>query len=242
MGQTYLIRDQALGTGARKVYHLGLRAPGFAGTVQAEDSDGQRNGASIGGDTKWFINISPIETWAAEKEMKDFSSAMVAKAAAASPPGHALGMYVSPPSGKDNIVSQITPDSLPDNWLCYLPFFRAVLIDGAVYKALAPEAREALMRYVEYGGAVTVYNADENRIERRLMGSIQYQIPRFFPRASGPFPIMWDGRAPHWIHGAFLGSAGRLSLHGAHCRQQYRRADSGHLVLHHCRTVQLLLF
>lgn len=148
-----LIKDQEIAPQKDKIYNLALpmmKAP----SVEVVDSDGVRIFAGSGWDFKDFLNICDVSGWASEEEIKIFT-----------------GDYSK---SSPNAVSQLEPDILPDNWLCYTPF-QAVFIKESIYNYLDFPEKEALLQWVDSGGCLIVYGSDQNKEINQMLGTIRFQ-------------------------------------------------------------------
>lgn len=84
--------------------------------------------------------------------------------------------HSSPPSSPRELVSQMEPASLPENWACYLNF-SAVFLSDSTFKALKPEESEALLTWTRMGGFLLIYDCDKYTREKLLLGTLQRQTP-----------------------------------------------------------------
>lgn len=73
----------------------------------------------------------------------------------------------------DRVVTQITPEVLPENWLCYVPL-KCVIINSQVEKALSAPQKDALDTWVRSGGWVVYTNADSSTNEALGSGIIEF--------------------------------------------------------------------
>ncbi len=244
-GRTHLV-EKELGPGAQRTYDLALLgAVGWGGhfgvSALCVDSTGRSaQDSQSDSEAKMFLNIAPMPQWASEQQMQDFSDA-IEHPEGQNPGGMGPPMPGYPSSSgtpkKPNFVSQVEPNQLPDNWLCYTPFM-VVLVSSDAYKTLSVEARAALIQWVNVGGHLIVYGASETRTELRLLGKIEYrtspvltalgQIPKEWKMLSGNPPasmLVWNRYSgmgandnfPFMIESDVLGRSGGLILATLFC-------------------------
>ena len=171
------INGQALEAGERRVYHLPLLDGQVYNTnISCSDSDGQRATAGVNfSESKAFLHIAPVAGWASEKAMQDFSRMLTLSEGGTF--GDLVGssrMTAGSGGSTANFVTQADPAELPDNWVCYSPFV-AVIVSDEAFKQMPVESRTALTRWVEAGGALTIYGSAEPGLEQRLLGKIRRQ-------------------------------------------------------------------
>lgn len=170
------INNQEISPQRDKIFNLAvplMKAP----IIEVFDTNGERTIAPSGWDFKLFLNICDISAWASEKEIEDFS----------------ISYHASSP----NVVSQLEPELLPVNWLCYTPF-QAVFIRENAYNYLDPAEKEAISQWVDSGGSLIVYASDQNKEIKQLLGSIRFQ-------SESPLALNDIGKKiinPPWLDGA----------------------------------------
>lgn len=165
-GREIEFRNQALKAGETRTWDVAAPPPPASYyRVRCIDSDGTDNSVNVENmnQEKFFLNIDQMRNWAEEKDQVDFTTAL----------GISSSTYGST---SYSAVNQIEAHQLPDNWLCLTPF-RAVFISDYAFRRASPSARAALLKYVDAGGSLTVYNAAEFEQRASLMGSITHQQP-----------------------------------------------------------------
>jgi|GEM_PF-5820539 len=147
------VPGEEIDPGSEKVYNLALplvRVP----MIEVADAEGGRSVAGLSWENKFFLNICNVENWATEKQVQDFS--------------------VIYDRSRKNVVSQMEPDQLPDNWLCYAPF-QSVFIRESVYNRIKPGEKESLLQWVNSGGDLVIYDTDKSETIHSMLGRIRYQ-------------------------------------------------------------------
>ena len=164
-----VIRERLIEAGVTRIHNLALllESPPF---VEFKDSDGGRSALGLHWKEKEYLNICELENWASEKSLRDFSQKL-------------KGV------GGSNIITQMEPENLPDNWLCYSPL-KAVFITESSYNRLESSAREALLNWVRSGGWLTIYDTNREELSRLMMGTIQYQSQSPLLKQSHVFPYL----------------------------------------------------
>jgi len=168
------LRGQEIAPGEEKIHNMALpllKAP----LITVEDSAGDRTNTGMSWNPKLFLNLCELEAWASEKQIKDFSDAYKLV--------------------RGNIVTQLEPVSLPENWLCYTPF-RAVFVRESVFNRMPPSEKRALTSWVEAGGWLTVYHSSRSDTEKQMMGTIRYQS--YNPLASPRIENDWRSSLEQW--------------------------------------------
>lgn len=107
-----------------------------------------------------FLHIAPLRDWTTQIEKVDFLTAI----------GHATGSSGNP----GEMIREIEPDNLPDQWLCYSAF-TAIFIPEAIFRRLPAQTRSALRDYANTGGEIVLYNSEQGQRETRLFGGIVRQ-------------------------------------------------------------------
>jgi hypothetical protein len=249
MSQSIQIDDQSIGREASTILHIPVPLMMNWINVSVRDSDGDNTTSPATIRHKVFLHICPIENWASELEMQNFTWIALqdnfpdainqdilkssdqdpitkawhlkyyaekrleelkkdpAAAASGSSGVMAGGMYggvmggygmsTTAPRGagvNENLISQIPPSHAPDNWLCYFPF-KAVFISQRTYKQLEPVMKESLHKWVDMGGALTVYEADKAALHPSLLGTIYFQPEH--PIQDFIIHTDWRGTVPH---------------------------------------------
>ena len=180
------VYGQTLEGGAARTYHLPLPFESGAVNLSLESRGSPPYRPGVNYEQATVLHVAPVEAWATEQEMVDFTTATTSSARTTR---HA---YSS--SGAVNYVAQIDPrESMPTNWKCYLPF-DVVYISEDVMRRLPAEEMRALDEWMEAGGSLCVYNARGRAEEPRLAGRIEYRAenpirqPRFAKmRATGVY-------------------------------------------------------
>lgn len=170
--------------GAERVHHLAVATDASYVTCNLHERGRSSPGLGMSGyvTPKTFLNICAMERWASEKDLSDYSVFLnMDEARRYSGTG-------SSGAGAGGIVSQIEPRAMPDNWLCYQPF-RAVFIADKAFKRMGAVERDALMKWVEMGGSVTVYDAPEETSRQRMLGKIHFEKSN---------PITVKRKRPEW--------------------------------------------
>lgn len=138
-----------------------------------------------------FLNVAEMEKWGSEKELDEFSRQW-------NDPGTHYGSYSSPGSGSAyRVVTQLEPDRLPENWLCYAPY-RGVFCRESAYDRLPAGARGALMKWVDSGGHLTVYGSEKNETIRQMAGTIQFQSRNPLTYSAREMTSEWRRARPAW--------------------------------------------
>lgn len=187
-----VLRGAPLQSGEERVHNLALPFT-YQGNVMITDSLGsnyQNPLASSGNLGKLYLNISELERFASEKEQDDFTAAFISV-------GGRSGYYShsGTPGSGDRIVSQVEPRDLPENWLCYTPYF-AVFARQTAYDRMTGSEKAALLRYVDGGGQLCVYGSDRNTSEALGLGHIVYRPDS--PVGSASLEREWVNPSAPW--------------------------------------------
>lgn len=209
--QQMTIIGQTLGPRQTRVYHVPLFSNAYGQwEVVTNDSQGRQAGTHLGDEEKHFLNIAGMRQWATVTELQDFGSSYA--------PAHAPAPYGTYTPVSPDCVAQLEPDNLPDNWLCYTSF-HAVFVHEPAWQSIAPPERKALTQWVQAGGRLVVYGAQQEKSVPAMLGAIDYVVanpikekrlekdwqatkvtPKFVTHASwssGVFPFVtkkWSGR------------------------------------------------
>jgi hypothetical protein len=172
----------ALAPGESRVHHLALPFTRYP-NLTLVDSFGKSSHVNIGNNASnkelAILHISEVGQFASQQEITAFS-----KAYDTAFNRGGSGYYSSSTGTPTDALTQLEPENLPPNWLCYVPFY-VVMVRESTLKRAPAEAADALYRYVEAGGTLVVYQADSTGPERRGAGKILRQ--KEFP-VTGNFP------------------------------------------------------
>lgn len=162
-------------------------------TLKITDSQGDRKpigmsaGYSYSGIGKRFLNISETEAQVSPKDLEDFTHNFQAFTSA------------SPGSGStsDLVISQIESRDLPENWLCYSPF-HAVFIRDSAYRHLTQPEHDALHRWVESGGYLSIYGSDQATTTALGLGILERRDSNPVTISAKQFPPEWQKGGQSW--------------------------------------------
>ncbi|MGI8906335.1 MAG: hypothetical protein ACR2IE_07585 [Candidatus Sumerlaeaceae bacterium] len=193
------ISAPALDPGDTRIHNLAvpfIRYPSLTIT----DTLGERKPVAMGnysysGNGRRFLNICELEKFATEKELDDFTR----QYAGGGPVGGAGS------STPDRVISQIEPRDLPENWMCYAPF-HSVFIRQTALGRLPQSEQDAMMRWVQSGGFLSVYGADKDSTESLGLGVLERRKDSPINLTGGDFPSEWRRTEQLWQQ--FYGTSG----------------------------------
>ncbi|MFP4380295.1 MAG: hypothetical protein ACLFUS_07315 [Candidatus Sumerlaeia bacterium] len=197
--QNYNLGEVVLGPGQRRVLHIPLLKTDYGNfTIESRDETGEQSRDVASRVLKLYLNIDTLRSWATESQMIDFTNKFNGITGGAS-----LSRYHG---SSGNFVSQIEPDLMPDNWMCYLPF-RAVMLPEAIYRRLPPVSLNALTEWVQSGGQLVIYEAERAASERMMLGRIDYVAKN--PIKVNILDKNWTRQPTEWRR--FFGNTGSLA-------------------------------
>ena len=143
------INDFEIRRGAEKYHHLAIPVAQLP-QITVEDSLGDRHRVGYSSNSREVLYIAGMESWLSQKELTDLTSR--------------LGL-------PREFISQVEPEMLPENWLCFCPF-RSVVIEESDFRLLGQGEKSALMRWVRSGGELRITRAGENEEQKTLLGTV----------------------------------------------------------------------
>jgi len=203
-GRSEMVVDiPAIPPGQSRDLNLAIPALQFYGGM-VRDEDGSTEHISISSSYGWeryvgFLHVADQARFLSEAEQDAFNYRVKPDRSSThyGGMGPALATSATTPtlSVGERLMTQATPDTLPENWACYVPLYN-VIMDEKVERSLSPMQQQALDTWLSLGGTLTVYGADSETTEARQAGRI-FRVaenplldPTFVPKPDGsPFDM-----------------------------------------------------
>ncbi|HPB32060.1 MAG TPA: hypothetical protein PLB62_11440 [Candidatus Sumerlaeota bacterium] len=168
------IQDQSVGAGETRIHHVSL--PNNIHTqVRFMPSEGGEKLIYPKNEVSPLLHIAPMEKWLNPTEVSDFVKVF---------PNHGF-----------STITQIEPDALPDKWLCHASFC-VIFLEESSLKRASSTGYNQILSWVDAGGMLVIYNAENDSYEAKMFGTIRHMKSRPF----NPFDTLeeWKSGTSPW--------------------------------------------